>query len=152
LSSDRPPVLVFISIIYPRRGRAFWNKVLPIGSITAKIRKKRISQTLQSLAQTSVAPCRVLAELPPIAREDVLAWFSLNHIYDSEEKRMHAVDRLFQSGAIRSKAMWEIEAFCAEELRNFAAERGYDDRFQWSKTLLGRGDTDLGAQSATSAV
>jgi class 3 adenylate cyclase len=151
-SSDRPPVLVFISIIFPRADRTSWKKVLPLGAVTASMRKKRIWNTLAALQRTSSIPCRVLAELPPITREDVLEWFSLNHIHDCEEKRMRAVDRLFPGRAMSPKAMWEIEAFCAEELRNFAAERGYDDRRQWNKALFGRGDTNLEAQSAATAV
>ena len=56
-------------------------------------------------------PCCALAELPPVTREDVLEWFSLNRIYDSEEKRMRAVDRLVQdmmppSGARRSNRFY----------------------------------------------
>ncbi|HYL77850.1 MAG TPA: adenylate/guanylate cyclase domain-containing protein [Bryobacteraceae bacterium] len=149
---DRPPVLVFISVIFPRVEQSAWNKMMPFGSMTASMRKKRIWNTLKTLEQVSSAPCRVLAELPPITRADVLEWFSLNQIYDSEEKRLRAVNRLFPGGSMASKAMAEIEVFCAEELRNFAAERGYDDRWQWSKAVLGRGNSGLEAQSAAAAV
>jgi hypothetical protein len=50
-------------------------------------------------------------------------WFRNHKIYDSEEKRLRAVDRLFPSGVMRPKAMMEIERFCQEELQAFAAER-----------------------------
>jgi hypothetical protein len=151
-SADLPPVLVFISIIFPRIERASWRRMLPQGIMSATMRKKRVWNTLRTLEQRATVPCRVLAELPPIRREDVLEWFSLHQIYDSEEKRMLAVDRLFPGGALSPKAMWEIEKFCSEELRNFAAERGYDDRWQWRKAVFGRGSADLEAQPAGAAV
>jgi len=151
-SADRPPLVVFISIIFPRTDQTSWPKMLRLGTMSATMRKKRVWNTLKALERESTVSCRVLAELPAITREDVLEWFSLNHIYDSEEKRMRAVDRLFPKGALGPKAMWEIEKFCAEELRNFAAERGDDDRWQWNKAVFGRGNTDLQAQSAASSI
>jgi hypothetical protein len=150
--SDRAPILVFISIIFPRVNRSSWEKLFSLRSVTGHMRQKRIWSTLIALAQASSIPCRVLPELPPITREDVLEWFSLNNIHDSEEKRMLAVDRLFQGSTVRPKAMWEIETFCAEELRTFAAERGYDERWQWNQALFGRGHTGVEAQSAAASV
>jgi len=150
--TDRPPVLVFISIIFPRLERTSWTRMLRLGTVSAAMLKKRVWNALKELQEAATVSCRVLTELPPITREDVLEWFSLNQIYDSEEKRMLAVDRLFPGGALSPKAMWEIEKFCAEELRNFAAERGYDDRWQWNKVVFGRGSTDLQAQSAASSI
>jgi class 3 adenylate cyclase len=155
--TQRPVVLVFISIIFPRAQLPSWTRFL-LGAMTAKWRKKRIWNALKTLEEDSAVPCRVLAELPSIIREDVLEWFSLHNIYDTEEKRMRAVDRLFQGGALRLKAMWEIEAFCAEELQRFAAERGFDDRWQRhsdaprNQTLFRRGSTRFEAQSSATAV
>ena len=128
--TQRPVVLVFMSIILPRAEPISWKRYLP-GGVTARRRKTRIWQTLKLLELRSAVPCRVLAELPAILREDVLEWFSLHNIHDSEEKRISAVDRLFQRGALNPKAMGEIEGFCAEEVRRFAAERGFDDRYEW---------------------
>jgi serine/threonine protein kinase len=123
-SEERPVVVVFVSVIFPRAGGSAWTKLVPALDSTAS-RRKRVQRALSALEQTARIPCCVLAELPPVTREDLLEWFSLNHIYESEDRRMRAVDRLFPSGARAPKAMWEIEAFCAEELRTFAMERGY---------------------------
>ena len=152
-AAQRPPVLIFISIILPRGNRRAWSKIIPLGALNASMRKKRVWNVLKALELSSLAPCRVLDELPRITRADVLEWFSLNQIYDSEEKRMSAVDRLFPGGSLSSKAMAAIEAFCAEELRKFAAERGYDERRQWNnKALYWRGNSGLEAESATAIV
>jgi serine/threonine protein kinase len=156
-ATQRPVVLVFVSIIFPRPEVSSWKKFLP-GATTARWRKKQIWNALKTLEQRSALPCRVLAELPSITREDVLEWFSLHNIYDAEEKRMRAVDRLFQDGAMRLKSMWEIEAFCAQEVHRFAAEGGFDDRWQrytgapGNQALFGRGSSDFEAQSSTTAV
>jgi hypothetical protein len=89
------------------------------------VRRRRIQRALLAVEQTAGIPCRVLTELTAVTREDLLEWFSLNRIYESEDKRIQAVDRLFPLGAQAPRAMREIEAFCAEELRNFTTERGY---------------------------
>jgi iSTAND domain-containing protein/adenylate/guanylate cyclase family protein len=151
-SPNRPTIFVFISIVFPRPQRSLWRRILFLNSVGVYFRRKRIRRAVKALEQTSAAPFRVLAELPPLTREDVLEWFSLNHIHESEEKRMKAVDRLFQGGEL-PKAMWEIEAFCADEMRSFAAERGYDERWRVEqKALFGRRDTGLEARSAATAV
>ncbi len=121
---ERPVVVVFLSVIFPRTSGALWRRLVPALDPAAS-RRRRIQRTLGSLEASAGIPCRVLTELPSVTREDLLDWFSLNHIYESEDKRIRAVDRLFPSGTRVSRAMWEIEAFCAEELRNVARERGY---------------------------
>ena len=122
--SERPPLLVFINVVFPHTGNRGWKNFRP-GTVVATLRKKRIWTQLEALELKANAPCRVLAELPAVTREDVLEWFSLNHIYDSEEKRLRAVDRLFPRGSSSPRAMGEIETFCVEELRRFAEEKGY---------------------------
>lgn len=123
-SEERPTVIVFVNVILPRSSRSTWTKLVPALNPSAS-RRKKVQRALRALEQTARIPCCVLAELPPVRREDLLEWFSLNHIYESEEKRIRAIERVFPSGATAPKAMWEIEAFCAEELRAFAMERGY---------------------------
>ena len=123
-SPERAPVLVFVNVVFPRAEAAGWKKLIPGASIIASRRKKAFFDYLKSLEPLAGIPCRVLAELPPVTREDILEWFSLNHIHDSEEKRIRAADRLFPPDANRPRAMWEIETFCAEELAACARDRG----------------------------
>jgi serine/threonine protein kinase len=123
-SQERPVVVVFVSVILPRSGRSAWTKLLPALDSAAS-RRKTVQRALRALEEAARIPCCVLAELPPVTREDLLEWFSLNHIYESEDRRIRAIERLFPSGVTEPKAMWEVEAFCAEELRAFALERGY---------------------------
>ena len=123
-SGERPVFVVFVSVIFPRTRGSVWRRLLPALD-PAALRRKKIQRALSALEPAAGIPCRVLTELPPVTREDLLDWFSLNHIYESEDKRMKAVERLFPSGVKAAKAMWEIEAFCAEELRNFATGRGF---------------------------
>ena len=123
-AQDSPPLVVlFISIVFQRSGDSVWNKMNPI-AMMQKMRKKRILSTLSSMERAARIPCHALAELPAVSREDVREWFRLNQIYNSEEQRMRALDRLFQGSASKPKAMWEIERFCSEELRSFLAEGG----------------------------
>jgi hypothetical protein len=123
VTNNRPPVLVFISVIFPRPEAVGWKKLLPGALDPATARQKSVQRFLKSLEQSAAVPCRVLAGLPPVTRDDVMDWFRNHKIYDSEEKRLRAVDRLFPSGVMRPKAMMEIERFCQEELQAFAAER-----------------------------
>jgi serine/threonine protein kinase len=123
-SEERPTVVVFVSVILPRSSRSAWTKFVP-GLDAVASRRKRVQRVLRALEAAARIPCCVLAELPSVTREDLLEWFSMNRIYESEDKRIRAVERLFPFGATAPKAMWEIEAFCADELRAFATERGY---------------------------
>jgi len=62
-----------------------------------------------------------------VTRDDVMEWFSLHNIYDSEEVRLRALERVFQGGALPAghKSMAEIELQLREIHRDFAIERGY---------------------------
>ena len=125
-SAGTPPVLVFMNIIFRRPDTGAWKKFAPLSAVLASRAKKQMWSRLKSMEVEAPIPCCTLAELPPVTREDVLEWFSLNRIYDSEEKRMRAVDRLFPAGSRQNRAMSEIEAFCEEELQKFVRECGCD--------------------------
>jgi hypothetical protein len=137
-TAGAPPVLVFVNIVLPRAQAAGWKKL--VDSVLWSRGRKRVWSGLKALETSAGIPCRVLAELPPVTREDVLEWFSLNRIYDSEEKRIRAVDRLFPPGSRQQRAMWEIEAFCEEELQKFAGECGYGQPRRSQASLWTRPD------------
>jgi class 3 adenylate cyclase len=156
-SEVRPPVLIFISVILPRGEKSGWKKLLPDALDPTTTHRNSIHRTLKSLEKRAAVPCRVLAELPPVTRDDVLDWFRDHSIYESEAHRIRAVDRLFSNGVMRPKAMMEIERFCQEELRNFAAERGAYEHWQGGDggnptALFGRGDSGFATKPAAPAI
>jgi hypothetical protein len=158
LSSDasRTPVFIFLAVIF-RRSNAGGGIVPRLRAVLDQRQRKRIAGELQEVASRATIPCLALAELPPITREDVLEWFALHHVHASEEKRLTAVDQLFDGGRVTRKAMWEIEAFCATELQAYKRERGHDERWNWNRrdegeAIFGRRGTNIEAQSATADV
>jgi len=122
LSDDpsRLQFLVFLNIIYPTTaGR--WGKAW-----LERRARSRIQAELRSACHLS-CPCLMLSELRAVTRDDVLEWFSLHNVYDSEELRLKASDKLFGTGrGIPSrKTMAEIELYLREIHQKFVAQRGY---------------------------
>jgi len=134
---SRPQILVFLSIIYPRLEDTAWKDWLKLGPISRKIMRKRIEKDLIEIcgspaipAQTSRVPrcpCLMLDELRPITRDDLMEWFSLYNIYESEEIRLKTSSAMFATGreSRKYKPMAEIELFLKEVHQRFVMERGY---------------------------
>lgn len=117
---SRPQLLVFLNVVYPAAvGK--WGKVW-----LERMARKHVEAELRAVCQPGYA-CWMLSELRPITREDVLEWFSLHNIYDSEELRLKASESMFRArGQICSwKPMAEIEARLRELHSNFVMQRGY---------------------------
>jgi serine/threonine protein kinase len=135
--SSRPQILIFLSIIYPKLRDRAWKDWLKLGPISRRILRKRIKEDLLEIcgspdipAQTSTlarCPCLMLDELKPITRDDLMEWFSLYNIYESEEIRLKTSSAMFAtSGESRKyKPMAEIELFLKEVHQRFVMERGY---------------------------
>ena len=126
---DRPAIVVFLSIVFPKPCGDWWKKVSG-ATIQARMRRQGIQSALEKLEKSAKVPCKVLAELPRITREDVDEWFELHQIYSPAE-RMRALDRLFPGGGPSLKPMAEVEEFCAEVLRSLDAAKGDHERGQW---------------------
>jgi hypothetical protein len=99
-----------------------------------KLMKTRISRDLAEIAgvgtyaqggQTGL--CLLLDELKPITRDDVLEWFSLHNILETEEQRLNAAAKIF--GGVRTmaacKSMAEVETHLTNVQRAFLLERGF---------------------------
>jgi len=68
----------------------------------------------------------LLDELKPITRDDVLEWFSLHNILETEEQRLRAAQKIFTStGSSAAKRMAEIETHLREVQHTFLLERGF---------------------------
>ena len=122
-AQERPVVVVFLSVIFPRTSGALWRRLIPALDPAAS-RRRRIQRALGSLEASAKIPCRVLTELPSVTREDLLDWFSLNHSTNrgqTHQSRRSPVPERDESvqGHVGDRSL------CAEELRNVARERGY---------------------------
>jgi serine/threonine-protein kinase len=125
-TAGMPRLLVFLSVIYPPVRRSSLN----LKSFVRAMGRRRIQLDLRKLAavpdSSRICPCTVLSELAPVTRDDVLEWFSLHDIGDSEEDRLVRSERIFpreQSGLRRRMA--EVEVFLREAYHTFVSERGY---------------------------
>jgi serine/threonine protein kinase len=122
-----PQILVFLNVIYPpaetQPGYRTWMQP---GSMIRRLKTKRIHSELVSLAPENL-PFLALNELGPITRDDVMEWFSLHNIYDSEDRRMKRAQEIFQHAGVTftRRTMAEIEAVLGNIHRDFIAERGY---------------------------
>ena len=132
---SRPQVLVFLSVIYPRPENRAWREWFKLKPITQRVIRKRIKEDLLEIsASLGVAsrssralPCLLLDELQPITRDDLLEWFSLYNICESEEIRLKTSSEVFTPGrgSGKYKPMSEIELFLQDVHQRFVAERGY---------------------------
>ena len=124
---DGPQLLVFLNVVYPPGGPpgnriSEWFHSTRSGGV-----KKRVVAELQALSdQPTRCPRLLLDELRPVTKDDVMEWFSLHNIYDSQELRMQVSDSLFFSGGRRflRKSMAEIESRLHQLHQNYMAERG----------------------------
>ncbi len=122
-----PQILVFLNVIYPpaegEPGRSAWMQP---GAMIRKMKTRRIQAELLSLTPEDF-PFLALHELGPITRDDVMEWFSLHNIYDSEDRRMKRAQEIFQNAGVTftRRTMAEIEAVLGNIHREFIAERGY---------------------------
>ena len=122
-----PQILVFLNVIYPpaegQPGRSTWMQP---GAMIRKMKTRRIQAELLSLTPEDF-PFLALHELGPITRDDVMEWFSLHNIYDSEDRRMKRAQEIFQNAGVTftRRTMAEIEAVLGNIHREFIAERGY---------------------------
>jgi hypothetical protein len=120
-----PQILIFLNVIYPSVQRR--ESLSRLRALLPGARDVRMMKLLNALARGSACPCQILNELQPITRDDVMEWFSAYNIFDSEEIRLKALDRIFQSETrhVRSKTMAEIETCLKEVHRDYVAEQGY---------------------------
>jgi serine/threonine protein kinase len=122
-----PQVLVFLNVIYPpaeaQPGHRAWMQP---GLMIRRLKTRRIQGELLSLTPQDF-PFLALHELGPITRDDVMEWFSLHNIYDSEDRRMKRAQEIFQNAGVTftRRTMAEIEAVLGNIHREFIAERGY---------------------------
>ncbi len=133
----RPQILVFLSVIYPRPQDRTWRDWIKLGPISRKIVRKRIQRDLNEICGSPAAParrsnprpcpCLLLDELQPITRDDLMEWFSLYSIYESEEIRLKTSSAMFTLGrdSGKYKPMSEIELFLKDVHQRFVMERGY---------------------------
>jgi serine/threonine protein kinase len=133
----RPQILVFLSVIYPRPQDRTWRDWMKLGPISRRIVRKRIQRDLSEICGSPSAParrskpqpcpCLLLDELQPITRDDLMEWFSLYNIYESEEIRLKTSSAMFTAGreSGKYKPMSEIELFLKDVHQRFVMERGY---------------------------
>jgi predicted Ser/Thr protein kinase len=86
------PLLVFVKLIFPASasggGIGQWVNAFRHNRLRGQLR-----QTLEDLARGGAAV--VLPELQPVAREDVLEWFSLYNVLESEQRRLEISSQIF---------------------------------------------------------
>jgi hypothetical protein len=127
-----PNLIVFLNVIYPALSKSRLNVIniaRPV-NLFRTLARRRIQTQLRELtlapADHRVCPCAVLSELAPITRDDVLEWFSLHDIGDSEEYRLTKSELIFPRRHSRlRRRMAEVEAFLREAHHAFVSERGH---------------------------
>jgi hypothetical protein len=125
VTTPPPQILLFLSVIYPPAEEAGrWTWMRP-GLMLQKRKTRRIQDQLQALAPRDL-PFHVLRELGAITRRDVMDWFSLNNIYDSELRRKKCAQEIFHSAGetFTRRTMAEIEEELTKILNDFRAEGG----------------------------
>jgi hypothetical protein len=130
-----PQIIVCLNVIYPHgpdgeRHQSLFNpKALFRHRMKMRIRKDLADIAgVGAYAQTSqTGLCLLLDELKPITRDDVLEWFSLHNILETEEQRLNAAGKIF--GNVRTmaacKSMAEVETHLTNVQRAFLMERGF---------------------------
>jgi len=129
-----PQIVVCLSVIYPSDSapeghRLMWSPK----AFARKMLKARARRDLADIARGSgdaqspvICDCMLLDELKPITRDDVLEWFSLHNILETEEQRLSAAQKIFTStGSSAAKRMAEIETHLREVQHTFLLERGF---------------------------
>jgi serine/threonine protein kinase len=130
-----PQIIVCLNVIYPHgpsgpRHRVFFDPK----ALVRKVMKTRVRRDLAEIAgvgayaqRSPTGLCLLLDELKPITRDDVLEWFSLHNILETEEQRLNAAAKIF--GSVRTvatcKSMAEIETQLTNVQRAFLLERGF---------------------------
>lgn len=120
-----PSLLVFFNLVYPRSTPA-----RGISSFFSNALQNRAKFGIQAEVSRIQAnhpgiPMLCLPELGEITKDDVLEWFSLHEIYDSEERRLRVSEELFLGdggGLVRAKQMAEVEAKLHDIHKSFLAE------------------------------
>jgi hypothetical protein len=132
---DRPQVVVFLNVIYQHAPNDDWRRLLlNPKALSRKLTKTRIQRDLAAIhtvysAQQAEGTCPflLLDQLKPITRDDVLEWFSLHNILETEEQRLRATGRIFASADAVApwKSMAEIETHLRHLQHSFLVERGF---------------------------
>ena len=128
-------IVVCLNIIYPCTpvSKSNWLTLRP-RLLARKLLKARIQRDLAGIAGASSATkhgemcaCLLLNELMSITRDDVLEWFSLHNILETEEQRLTAAGRIFGSAGMMAsrKSMAEIETHLRNVQHTFLLERGF---------------------------
>lgn len=130
-----PQIIVCLNVIYPRARHGKWHLGgFGPGILARKLKKTRIRKVLAEIGGVGAdaydgraALCLVLDELKPITRDDVLEWFSLHNILETEEQRLHAAGKIFTSvrAMAACKSMAEVETHLRDVQRAFLLERGF---------------------------
>jgi serine/threonine protein kinase len=126
-----PQLVVFLNVIYPRAKKSdSFRRLLGSTPFGPGFKKKRIHQDLAHVAaieEHKKCPCLLLDELRPITRDDVMEWFSLHNILETEEQRLQAATKIFTPRGAHSahKSMAEIETYLREIQQSFFLERGF---------------------------
>jgi len=129
-----PQIIVCLNVIYPRDPNGEWHLGFDPKALVRKLMKKRVRKALVGIAgkdtnaqgsQTGL--CLLLDELKPITRDDVLEWFSLHNILETEEQRLNAAGKIFGSARTMPtrKSMAEVETHLKNVQRAFLLERGF---------------------------
>jgi serine/threonine protein kinase/DNA-binding winged helix-turn-helix (wHTH) protein len=137
-SATSPQILAFLNVVYPKPYQGPWTDWFPLGTFSQRLAKRRAQDDLQAIWRSSGAggpetlatprcACLVFDELQAITRDDVMEWFVLHNVYDSEEARLEMSERIFAAGKriFRQKAMAEIEVSLKNVHEKLLAERGY---------------------------
>jgi serine/threonine protein kinase len=130
-----PQIVVCLNVIYPRDSNARWQRGrFDFRAGVRRLKKRRIRRILAEIADAGARAqgsqtdfCLLLDEIKSITRDDVLEWFSLHNILETEEQRLQAAGQIF--GGVRkmstSKSMAEVETRLKTVQRTFLIERGF---------------------------
>jgi hypothetical protein len=133
-STPGPRLVVFLNVIYPHNPFPERRRFLPgLMALAHRVAKTRVHRDLVRIDGSrgsspveETCPCLLLDELKPISRDDVLEWFSLHNILESEEQRIRAAGRIFGSARAGAafKSMAEIETHLRALQQTCFLERG----------------------------
>lgn len=128
--TSRPMFVVFLSIVYPETSSLNrvkrWLKA-------KRLNKSGIEKGLGEIIRRANADAhsRLLPEVGPVERKDVIDWFTIHNIH-SEKIRYDLLRRLFRSETgkvIKFKTMadieYELESICESLQREQLTQRGY---------------------------
>lgn len=126
-----PQILIFLNVIYPLVQHSTWSARLGLSS--GGRLQKRVEKELRGILGSNIGSSRktlptvLLSELRPVTRDDVMEWFSLHNIFDSEELRLRASLDMFTTGKRLSelKSMAEVELGLRDVHKRFVSNRGY---------------------------